>query len=166
MKLHASATGSQLSLMTKRSCEGRSAAQSQTSFQILKWPLLLRLQSEAVKQGESCWSFRRLWSHTVNQSKSNWTKTPWRRLVAQTGQKNEETWETRPCLENRVGENQFTPTQNKILIIQFVYVCIVLTDLSFSVSPHCAYKAFIYNFPLISVSLTQAQSCQWQAEVN
>lgn len=49
---------------------GKICITSQTSFQILKWSLLLQLQSEAVKQGKS-WSFRRLWSHTVNQSKLN-----------------------------------------------------------------------------------------------
>lgn len=38
LTLQASTTGSALSLMTNRSCKGRSAAQSQTSFQILKWP--------------------------------------------------------------------------------------------------------------------------------
>lgn len=133
--------------MTNRSCKGRSAAQSQTSFQILKWPFLLRLQRETVKRGGEL-KLQKTLEPLAQPIRIKLNEDTVEKTGGTNRAENEETWEMRPCFENHVKcENQYTLTRNKIPIIQFVYVCIMSTYFSLSVSPLCAYASFIYNFP-------------------
>lgn len=126
--------------MTNR--EGRSAAQSQTSFQILKWPFLLPLQRETVKPGREL-KLQKNWEALAQPIR---IKHEQRYYGENRWHKQDQDWgKVRPCFENHGKcENQFTLTQTKILLIQFLYMCIMST---FSVSPACAYASFIYNFP-------------------
>lgn len=152
--------------MTNRSCEGRSAAQSQTSFSNIKAAFfflffLLRRCREKQSSGERAEA-----SEDLGDTRStNWNQTE--RHCGENRTENEETWETRLCSESHAKqENLYTQTRNSIPIIQFVYMCIMSTHFRFSASPRCAYASFICNFPRFSVALAQALWRQWQAEVN